>query len=127
MQKRYYCFIVLLIGFLVNAQTSTTSTSSTKTTTTTTTTTTPSSIGISPMIAPIGGGGGGGSYKWNADRDRDGFGDPNDYVYANTKPYGYVSNQDDLDDSNANITNIPPQTFYRDADGDTYGLSLIHI
>jgi len=105
MQKRYYSVIVLLISFLVNAQTSTTSTSGTKTTTTTT------SIGISPMRAPIDGGGGGGGYQWNADRDHDGYGDPNDYVFSYTQPFGYVSNPSDLDDSNANITNIPPQTF----------------
>jgi len=122
MKKIYYSFIVLLIGFLVNAQTSTTSTSGTKITTTTT------SIGISPMAAPIeGGGGGGGGYQWNADRDHDGFGDPYDYVFSYTQPFGYVSNPWDLDDSNANITNIPPQTFYRDADGDGYGSSTVTV
>ncbi len=110
MQKLYYSFIVLLIGFFAKAQT---------TTTPITPTPTPSPVGIGLFAAPIGGGGG--AYKWNADRDRDGFGDPNDYVYANTKPYGYVSNQSDLDDTNPKITNIRPQTFYLDADGDTYG------
>ncbi len=110
MQKLYYSFIVLLIGFFAKAQT---------TTTPITPTPTPSPVGIGLFAAPIGGGGG--AYKWNADRDRDGFGDPNDYVYANTKPYGYVSNQSDLDDTNPKITNIRPQTFYLDADGDTFG------
>ncbi len=116
MKKIYYSFIVLLMSLTSTAQT----------TTTTPTTTTP--VGIGLFAAPIGGGGGGGgSYKWNADMDRDGFGDPLVYVYANTKPYGYVSNQSDLDDSNPNITNIPPQTFYRDADGDTYGSPTVTV
>ena len=118
MKKKYYSFIVLLMSLTSTAQT----------TTTTPTTTTTSPVGIGLFAAPIGGGGGGGgSYKWNADMDRDGFGDPLVYVYANTKPYGYVSNQSDLDDSNPNITNIPPQTFYRDADGDTYGSPTVTV
>ncbi|SHF75305.1 DUF6443 domain-containing protein [Flavobacterium defluvii] len=60
-------------------------------------------------------------YQWNRDFDKDGYGDPAVYVFSQTKPNGYVDNQSDLDDNNANITNIPPQYFYRDADSDTYG------
>jgi RHS repeat-associated protein len=117
MQKLYYSFIVLLIGFFAKAQTTTAPISPTPAI---------SPIGIGLFAAPIGGGGGG-SYKWNADMDRDGFGDPYTYVMANTKPYGYVSNQSDYDDSTPYITNIPPQTFYRDADGDTYGSPTVKV
>lgn len=116
MQKLYYSFIVLLIGFFAKAQT---------TTTPITPTPTPSPVGIGLFAAPIGGGGGG--YQWNADRDRDGFGDPYDSVFSYTKPYGYVSNQSDLDDTNPKITNIRPQTFYLDADGDTYGSKTVSV
>jgi RHS repeat-associated protein len=60
-------------------------------------------------------------YQWNRDGDGDGFGDPEVFVYSQTKPNGYVADQSDLDDTNRYITNVQPQTFYRDLDGDTYG------
>lgn len=66
-------------------------------------------------------------YQWNRDFDKDGFGDPDVYVFSQTKPNGYVDNQQDLDDNNAYITNVQPQNFYRDADGDTYGNPNISV
>ncbi len=85
-------------------------------------------IQIAPMSAPIDPPGGCTyCYKWNIDRDHDGFGDPLVFILADTKPIGYVANQSDLDDSNPNITNITPQTFYRDADMDTFGNPTITL
>ena len=66
-------------------------------------------------------------YKWNIDRDNDGFGDPSEFVNSDTKPADYVANQSDFDDSNPNITNIAPQTFYRDADVDTFGNPTVTV
>ncbi|TCN49639.1 DUF6443 domain-containing protein, partial [Flavobacterium circumlabens] len=75
-----------------------------------------------PMAAPPGGGGGGEtSYRWYEDYDGDSFGNPTISILSPTKPNGYVSNQSDLDDNNAYITNITPQTFYQDGDNDTFG------
>ncbi|MFV5700175.1 DUF6443 domain-containing protein [Flavobacterium sp. ZT3R17] len=66
-------------------------------------------------------------YKWNIDRDNDGFGDPSEFVNSDTKPTGYVANQSDLDDTTPYITNIAPQTFYRDADADTFGSPTVTV
>ncbi|RLJ99610.1 DUF6443 domain-containing protein [Tenacibaculum discolor] len=58
---------------------------------------------------------------WYADTDGDGYGDANNTTSACGTPSGYVSNNDDYDDSTVNITNIAPQTFYLDTDGDGFG------
>ncbi|RSC92064.1 DUF6443 domain-containing protein [Tenacibaculum singaporense] len=58
---------------------------------------------------------------WYADTDGDGYGDANNTTSACETPNGYVSNNNDYDDSTVNITNIAPQTFYLDADGDGFG------
>ncbi|WP_291152102.1 DUF6443 domain-containing protein [Flavobacterium sp. UBA7680] len=60
-------------------------------------------------------------YQWNLDSDGDGYGDPNVYVYAATKPNHYVANQSDCDDSNPNITTANNIIWYRDVDGDGHG------
>ncbi|MFN4255121.1 MAG: MopE-related protein, partial [Saprospiraceae bacterium] len=54
-----------------------------------------------------------------ADLDGDGYGDPNNTILAATAPGGYVSNDDDCDDSNPNL----PTIFYADTDGDSYGVA----
>jgi len=41
--------------------------------------------------------------RWYRDGDTDGYGDPLDYVDQCEQPSGYVSNDDDCDDSNASV------------------------
>lgn len=40
---------------------------------------------------------------WYADADADGFGNPNVFLFACTQPHGYVSNNDDCNDTNAEV------------------------
>ena len=66
-----------------------------------------------------------------ADADGDTYGDANQPTDAYTQPAGYVTNSDDCNDQDANLNllnslgNCAPEpatnTYYRDADGDTYG------
>ncbi|CAM1370856.1 RHS repeat-associated core domain protein-containing protein (modular protein) [Tenacibaculum litoreum] len=58
---------------------------------------------------------------WYADTDGDSYGDANTTTSACQAPNGYVSNNDDYDDSNNLITNIAPKNYYRDIDNDGYG------
>jgi len=53
-----------------------------------------------------------------ADNDMDGFGDPNNTIMACVLPDGYVSNDADCDDNDAD--EFPGQTWYLDGDGDGY-------
>jgi hypothetical protein len=73
------------------------------------------------------------------DADGDTYGDPGDSITATSQPAGYVANANDCDDTDANVNpgaaeicngiddncdgNIDEGcvTYYRDADGDTYG------
>ena len=59
---------------------------------------------------------------WYRDADRDGWGS-NQTIQQCTQPSGYVDNHADYDDSTSNITNIAPQWFYKDTDGDGHGVS----
>jgi len=56
-----------------------------------------------------------------ADADGDGFGNASATTSACSLPTGYVTNDDDYDDTTALITNIIPQTYYIDTDGDGFG------
>jgi hypothetical protein len=58
---------------------------------------------------------------WYADDDSDGFGNSADTIVSCTQPLGYVADNTDCDDSDAN--EFPGQTWYIDADGDDYGAS----
>ncbi|WP_175392717.1 DUF6443 domain-containing protein [Aquimarina megaterium] len=58
---------------------------------------------------------------WYADSDGDTWGDKNITKQQCTQPSGYVTNDDDYDDTTINITNIQPQYFYNDADNDGFG------
>ncbi|WP_416223659.1 DUF6443 domain-containing protein, partial [Tenacibaculum ascidiaceicola] len=58
---------------------------------------------------------------WYADTDGDSYGDANTTTSACQAPNGYVSNNDDYDDSTNLITNIAPKNYYRDIDNDGYG------
>jgi|GEM_PF-5667386 len=62
---------------------------------------------------------------WFADTDNDGFGDPTNAINACIQPNGYVSNNEDCDDTNAQTN--PLSIWYRDADGDSYGNATISI
>jgi len=66
-----------------------------------------------------------------ADADGDTYGDANQPTDAYTQPAGYVTNSDDCNDQDASLNslnslgNCAPEpttsTYFRDADGDTYG------
>lgn len=59
---------------------------------------------------------------WYEDYDGDGYGNSRSTQYACEKPAGkWVNNGNDLDDKNANITDVREQWFYQDSDGDGYG------
>jgi len=55
----------------------------------------------------------------------DGYGNPNDPVESNSQPTGYVSNNTDCDDNDAD--EHPGQTWYKDADGDGYSESTTDL
>ena len=57
---------------------------------------------------------------WYLDADGDGYGSTASLTIC-SPPKGYLRNSSDLDDSNALITNLPPQPFYRDKDQDGFG------
>ncbi len=63
------------------------------------------------------------------DADSDTYGNPAIKYYRSFPPsddgYEYVLNDDDKDDTEALITNIQPQNFYRDSDNDTFGDPLV--
>ena len=74
---------------------------------------------------------------WYLDKDEDGYGDKNNYVFANTKPDGYVLDNRDCNDDDKNINpeayDLPNdgldancdgydlKIWYIDKDGDGYG------
>ncbi len=64
------------------------------------------------------------------DADGDGFGNSELSIVrctSNMPPDGYANNNDDYNDSTANITNIAPKWFYRDADGDGFGNGSVKV
>ena len=52
------------------------------------------------------------------DADQDGYGDPNNTITGWTLPDGYVENDEDCDDNDAD--EFPGQAWYKDSDGDGY-------
>ena len=56
---------------------------------------------------------------WFHDVDGDGYGSPSDTIDACVLPDGYVSNDADCDDSDADLN--PKTTWFLDGDGDGYG------
>jgi len=56
---------------------------------------------------------------WYRDNDGDGFGNPNDPLESNTQPTGFVLDNTDCDDNDANIN--PNTVWYADSDGDGFG------
>ncbi|MFD1062090.1 M14 family zinc carboxypeptidase, partial [Winogradskyella litorisediminis] len=56
---------------------------------------------------------------WYEDSDNDGFGNPSVSQTSSTQPAGFVLDNTDCDDTDAN--EFPGQTWYIDADGDNYG------
>lgn len=59
------------------------------------------------------------STTYYQDSDSDGFGNPAMTTQACSQPAGYVTDNTDCDDNDAN--EYPGQTWYKDADGDDYG------
>src|SRR5690606_32779604 len=59
---------------------------------------------------------------WYADTDGDGFGDSADSLTQCTQPAGYVLDNTDCDDTDANIN--PDTIWYADIDGDGFGDSV---
>ena len=72
-----------------------------------------------------------GVYKkniWYEDYDDDGYGNSEKYKYSCTKPTGnWVDNGDDLDDTNANITDVAEQWYYQDSDIDGFGNANVSV
>ncbi|MEC7987800.1 MAG: MopE-related protein [Myxococcota bacterium] len=62
---------------------------------------------------------------WFADSDGDGFGNPYTAMESCEDMEGYVSDNADCDDSNAD--EYPGQVWYRDSDGDGYGSAEITL
>ncbi|MBK9013542.1 MAG: hypothetical protein IPM82_05365 [Saprospiraceae bacterium] len=58
-----------------------------------------------------------------ADSDEDSYGDPNNSLQACTAPIGYLSDNTDCNDMDAD--EHPGQVWYIDADGDDYGVSSV--
>ncbi|MFV0573278.1 MAG: DUF6443 domain-containing protein [Xanthomarina gelatinilytica] len=61
-----------------------------------------------------------GETLWYPDSDGDGYGRANHAICSATQPNGYVSNNDDCNDLDPNIT-TQGVTFYSDQDGDGFG------
>ncbi|GDX80025.1 hypothetical protein LBMAG42_18360 [Deltaproteobacteria bacterium] len=85
-----------------------------------------------------------GTASWYADADSDGYGDTATTTVSCSAPAGYVSNDDDCDDTNARVSPGDAEicnsvdddcdgstdegvttTYYRDQDGDTYGVATM--
>lgn len=62
-------------------------------------------------------------YVWYLDNDTDSYGDPASTVYACEQPTGYVVNDLDCDDTDAQLN--PNTTFFEDSDGDGWGNDLV--
>ncbi|WP_440068479.1 DUF6443 domain-containing protein [Tenacibaculum discolor] len=56
---------------------------------------------------------------WYFDGDEDGYGNPENYRVSATKPYGFVANNLDCNDSNREVG--AKQSWWKDEDGDGYG------
>ncbi|MCP3057741.1 hypothetical protein LXT21_03005 [Myxococcus sp. K38C18041901] len=62
---------------------------------------------------------------WYRDADGDGYGNPNNWTRACSRPSGYVADASDCDDTRASVTT--GRNYYRDLDGDGYGHPIISV